>query len=604
MKRYIFDIEADGLLDTITKIHCIVVEDFDTGYMWTFRSDDKINTIQKGLELISSADIIIAHNGTDYDIRAILKLYPKFTYKKLEDTLVMSRVIWSNIKETDFNLARKGNLSTKNIGRHSLEAWGERLKFHKGDYGKTADWSRITDEMVEYCQQDVKVTSKLYHLIQRKQYPQDVLDMEQEIHRLCSEQTEFGFPFNVNKAQRLQSKLMARKAELSQILTREMGIGWITSLGEKVSKRTVKYKDPLRGNETAGCYYTKVKFIEFNPNSRSHLTRQLQHKFGWKPSEFNEDGTPTLDDDILAKMDLPIAKLIGEFLMIQKRLGQLSEGNQAWLSLEKNGKIHGRVNTMGAVTARCTHSDPNLAQIPSCEAPYGKECRELFEAPKGWKQFGTDAAGLELRMLSHYMARWDNGDYGNILLKGDIHSANQQAAGLPTRSNAKTFIYGFLYGAGDEKLAEIINGTRTDGKRLREKFLNNTPALKKLREAVDAAVEKNGQLKAIDGRMLPVRHKHAALNTLLQSAGAIACKMWGIRMHELLKEKGLKHGPDYRQAAFIHDEYQIHFDPNKITAEELGDISRKAILDVTEKLKLRIPLDIDWKVGENYAETH
>lgn len=445
MKRAIFDIEADGFLETVTKIHCIVIQDFDTGAVFVYRSDDKDKTIQKGLDKLNTFDIIIAHNGLDYDIQVIKKLYPKFVTKaRVEDTLVQARVIWSDIKNTDFTLARKGKLSTKNIGRHSLEAWGERLGEYKGDFGKTADWAIITDEMVNYCIQDVKVNAKLYNLIQRKEYPKHVLEMEQEIHRICLEQTAFGFPFNVNKAQKLHAKLMARKAELASILHKEMGSGWVTSLGEKRSKRTVRYKDPLRGNELAGCYYTKVKFVEFNPNSRAHLTRQLQSRFGWKPTEFGEDGLPTLDDDILSKMDLPIAKVIAEFLMIQKRLGQLSEGNQAWLSVEKNGKIHGRVNTMGAITARCTHSDPNLAQIPSNEAPYGHDCRELFEAPKGWKQFGTDAAGLELRMLAHYMAKWDNGEYGNIILNGDIHTVNQHAAGLPTRSNAKTFIYGFL----------------------------------------------------------------------------------------------------------------------------------------------------------------
>lgn len=601
----IFDTETDGFLDQVTKIHCLVIEDYDTGAIFTYRSDDKVNTILKGLEFLKSFKIIVAHNGIDYDIPVIKKLYPNYKFENIiQDTLVYSRVIWSDIKSTDFALHRKGILNAKDIGRHSLEAWGQRLKLLKGDYGKTADWSKIDDDMVKYCELDVKVTSKLYNCIQRQEVKQDVLDMEQQIHSICLEQTKMGFPFNVKKAQKLLGKLMSRKAELYAEIFKELGSGWLVNLGEKVSTRTVKYKDVLRGNESAGSHWTKVKFVEFNPNSRAHLAKRLVEKYNWKPTEFSEDGTPNIDDEILSKMKFPIAPKISEFLMIQKRLGQLAEGRQAWLSVEKEGKIHGRVNTMGAITARCTHSDPNLAQIPSNSAPYGAECRELFEAPRGWKQLGTDASGLELRMLAHYMAKYDDGAYGEIILNGDIHTANQLAAGLPTRNNAKTFIYGFLFGAGAEKIGSIINGNKQRGQQLIDQFLKNIPALKSLREAVSNAVESKGKLKALDGRFIPVRHKHAALNTLLQSAGAIVCKMWVIRVHEILKENGFTHGVEYKQAAYIHDEIQLHYDPNKIDGDKLGQISDQAIKDVGTKLGIRIPLATDYKIGNNYAECH
>jgi len=603
MNIAIFDLETDNLLDKVTKIHCLVIEDFETGIRTRYRSDKGDLII--GLKVLQDAKVIVGHNIMDYDVRVIKKLYPKWSTKaQIVDTLICTRVIWADIKETDFALFRKGTLPAKLIGRHSLDSWGYRIGLHKGDFGKTADWSTLTDEMVDYCDLDVQVTSKLYHIILRKEVPPAVLQMEHDIHAICLKQTEYGFPFDVKKANVLLGRLLSRKAELHEQIFNTLGPSWIVNLGEKCSKRTVKYKDPLRGDESAGCFYTKIKLVDFNPTSRAHLAKRLQEVCGWKPTEFGDDGIPNLDDEILGSMKYPIAALIMEYMTIQKRLGMLAEGKQAWLSLEVDGKIHGSVNTHGAVTTRCTHSNPNLAQIPSNDSAYGKECRELFRAPLGWKQFGSDVAGLELRMLAHYMARYDGGEYGEIILNGDIHTANQQAAGLPTRGNAKTFIYGFLYGAGDEKIGSIVNGNKARGKQLKEQFLKNTPALKSLREAVSETARNKGRLKAIDGRYIPVRHQHAALNTLLQSAGSIVCKMWVIRMHEIMTEKGFTHGIEYKQAAYVHDEIQMHYDPKKINGDDLGEISLQAIKQVGVELGIRIPLATDYKIGDNYAQCH
>ena len=608
----IFDLETDGLYADVTKIHILVIKDFETGVKRRFGPNimglrTPLEPLNLGLTILKNCKIIVGHNILDYDIPVIKKLHPGWsTEAKKVDTLVCVRVIWANIRETDFSLHRKGVLEAKNIGRHSLDAWGQRIKLFKGTYGKTTDWKVYDDEMGDYCELDVDVTDKLYHLILKKAYPESVLQMEHDIHQICLDQTRYGFPFDVAKANKLLAKLQTRKAELHSEIYKALGPYWIVNLGETVSKKTIKYKDPTRASQTVGSSWTKIKIVEFNPNSRAHLAKQLQEKFGWKPTAFGEDGIPNIDDDILEAMikDFPIAKSIQEFLMIQKRVGQLAEGKQAWLSVEVDGLIHGRVNTMGAITCRCTHSDPNLAQIPSNDAPYGHECRELFRAPQGWKQFGSDVAGLELRMLAHYMFPWDQGAYGEIILNGDIHTANQQAAGLPTRGNAKTFIYGFLYGAGDEKIGSIVNGDKKRGKQLKEQFLKNTPALKKLREAVALAVSTKGVLKTIDGRFIPVRHAHAALNTLLQSAGAIVCKMWVIRFHEILREQGFIHGIHFKQAAYVHDEIQIHFDPKVLTGARLGDISLQAIQEVGIKLGIRLPLATDWKEGLNYAECH
>lgn len=603
-KQYVFDIETNGFLEDLDRIHCMWISDFVTGQKWGYRPHE----IKDGLAKLDEANLLVGHNIIAFDIQALHKVYGWKPKCPIFDTLTASRAIWSNIKEQDFALHRRGKISAGNIGRHNLESWGERLGVLKGDYGKTSDWTEFTEEMFTYCQQDVVVNEHLYNRILMKNVPASVLRMEQDIHTICLDQERFGFPFNEREAQKLLAKLLARKAELYDSIYKQLGPCWVVGVADVTSKRTVRYKDPLRGNEIAGADWTKIKVVEFNPNSRAHLGKRLMEVFKWEPTEFGEDGLPTLDDEVLDKLTMPIAKEIGEFLMIQKRLGQLAEGNQAWLSLVKDGKIHGRVNTMGAITARCTHSHPNLAQIPSNSAPYGKECRALFGVENGEYLVGSDVSGLELRMLAHYMAMYDGGAYGEIILNGDIHTANQQAAGLPTRNNAKTFIYGFLYGAGDAKIAEIIGGTARQGKALKDKFLNNTPALKQLREAVANKVKATGTLKALDGRILPVRHQHAALNTLLQSAGAIVCKMWVIQFHQLMREAGYVHGVHYKQAAFVHDELQIRVCAKTFPLVDgksfVGDMCKQAIKQVGEILKVRLPLDGEYAVGKSYAETH
>ena len=290
--------------------------------------------------------------------------------------------------------------------------------------------------------------------------------------------------------------------------------------------------------------------------------------------------------------------------MLNKRLGQLGNGKQAWLKLEKNGKIHGRVNHMGAVTSRCTHSDPNVAQVPSLNAAFGKECRKLFFAPEGYSLLGADASGLELRCLAHYMNRYDGGKYGKEILEGDIHTANQEAAGLATRSQAKTFIYGFLYGAGNEKIGQIINKGAKEGGQIKKRFLAKTPALKKLTEALNNKLEQqHGEkfINGLDGRRIPIRHPHAALNTLLQSAGAIICKRWYATIESMIRSKNYAI-EEVTIVAFVHDEVQIIV--KKGLEGVIGEITKAAIKETELFYNFKCPLDSEFQFGAHWADTH
>ncbi len=581
MKKYIVDIETDGLLDTVSKVHLIVCKDVDTGELKIAKTPMEVFDLSRWLR--SEEHCIIGHNVLGFDFKVLNKLYGlELSNINYIDTLILSRLVLPDLRARDFD-ARA--MDSKLFGSHSLKAWGHRLDLHKGDYGEQdGAWDEVNEQMVEYCINDVELTHKLYDHLMDQKPSIDALELEQEIAHICYEQEWAGFPFDTDKAVVLLSKLKKRAEELRYNLVKAFG-SWVVDEGERKK----------------GLYH-KISIIEFNPNSRQHISKRLQELHGWKPTEFTPSGEPKVDETVLSKLQYPEAKLMSEFLLIQKRIGQLSEGNQGWLKLERKGRLHGRVNTMGSITSRCSHSHPNLAQVPSVHAEYGKECRELFKVVEGYSLVGIDVSGLELRCLSHYMAKFDGGSYGRNLLDGDIHTANQKAAGLSTRDQAKTFIYGFLYGAGDAKVGQIVGKGPRVGRKLKEEFLNKLPALKKLREAVQGKAKKHGYVRGLDRRKVPVRSTHAALNTLLQSAGAIVCKKWLVILHELLRDKGYTYAHDYTQVAFVHDEVQLMVKEEH--AERIGSLAVEAIGLSGEHYGFRIPLTGEFRVGRSWADTH
>jgi DNA polymerase I-like protein with 3'-5' exonuclease and polymerase domains len=312
--------------------------------------------------------------------------------------------------------------------------------------------------------------------------------------------------------------------------------------------------------------------------------------YGWKPEVFTETGRPKVDESTLKDVEIPEAQLIGRYLMLQKRQGQIN----SWLDAldERTGRIHSRVHTMGTVTHRMSSSNPNLQQVTASGKEYGSEMRALFTVPEDKVLVGADLSGLELRCLAHYM-RDEN--YTQEILTGDIHTANQKSAGLDTRDKAKTFIYAFLYGAGDKKIGSIAGGGIEEGKVLKKNFLDNTPALKVLRERVGKASDK-GYLKALDGRHVRVRSEHASLNFLLQSAGAIISKRAWVIFHSLALHL------EYRQLGVIHDEIQLECSPDD--ADEIGSLVVKAMEQTTDYYKLNCPITGEYKIGRSWNETH
>ena len=575
--QIVFDIEANGLKPT--KVWVIVATELDTGETHTF-SGDSLLAFNDYIAGLGECEII-GHNIIDYDIPVLEQLLgTDFSKCKVTDTLVMSRLA---------NPSREGG--------HSLRNWGEKyLNQAKGDH---SDWDNYSQDMVDYCKQDVNVNVLVYKrlLLDLADFGAESISLEHQVQSIISKQIKTGWTLDQEKAFILLAELKEKKYDLEENVQKVFKPlpTFVKEVVPKIKKdgtfSTVGLKFLGDSWTIVNGTFSRIDFPEFNLGSRQQIGRYLQY-FGWQPSQFTDTGQPIVDEAVLSKVKgIPEASLIGEYLMIQKRIAQI----QSWLdAVEDDGRVHGYINPNGAVTGRMTHSSPNMGQVPAVYSPYGRECRDMWTVPNGYKLVGCDASGLELRMLAHYMN--DEG-YTNEILNGDIHTANQLAAGLETRDQAKTFIYAFLYGAGDSKIGSIVGGTKRDGARLKEKFLANTPALRELRERVGVAAGR-GYVLGLDRRRVLIRSEHAALNSLLQSAGAIVMK----KALCLLEEYATIWGIDYRFIGNIHDEIQTEVRQEK--AEVFGRLAVSCIQAAGNHFNLNCPLTGDYKVGNTWADTH
>lgn len=613
----VFDIETDGFLDVLTRIHCLVIK--DTGNGEITRYNDQKNgrpPVSQGLAMLQTAMAIgvpiCGHNVIDFDIPAILKLYPEFRVKQslVVDTIVVTRVTHPDTWDIDNKLRRSGKLPGNLAGRHSLEAWGHRLGVMKGDF--KGPWEVWTPEMEDYNEQDVVVTDALrLRMEASKVRPDDTcLELEHAVAWIISRQKAHGFLFDREKAEALYVKLAKRRVELEGRL---QGVFPPFYVMEKV-------KTPKRDNLTRGYVkdapFTAVRLTLFNPGSRHHVANRLKHRYGWKPTDFTTTGEPKIDEGVLRAMSFPEAKLLEEFFTVDKRIGQIAEGKEAWFNhVKADGRIHGSVNPNGAVTGRMTHAYPNVAQTPAVYSPYGKECRACFTVAPGKLQVGADAAALEGCCLAGFMAKYDDGAYVYVVTKGrkeegtDVHSTTKRAIEIDSREDAKTWFYAYLYGAGDEKLGSIITKMRAPSKnrkrgaQSRASFVKNLPALGMLVKAVKGAAKKRkGFLRGLDGRWLPVRSDHAALNTLLQSAGAVLMKRALVILDNNLQKEGYAPGTNYEFIANVHDEWQLEVDEG--IAEKIGAMAVDAIRLAGESFGFRCPLSGEYRVGRTWADTH
>jgi DNA polymerase I len=615
MLNLICDIETNGLLHELDRVHCIVLRDVETGEVHSCADQDGYLPLQRALDLVSKADQLVGHNLINFDMRALKKVYPGLTMRSgcdIVDTLILSRVLWPELEPVDDQ--KFCYIDKKYRGRHSLAAWGERLgvakiKFkeeQKKDKNVTNVWAEWSKAMQTYCEGDTLVSLRLHEYFLTQELDSRCHELEHEFAKIMALQEEFGFPFNEKAAFALVNTLKARRAELDS----QLQDVFPPVIEERISAKTGR---PL-----------KSKVTVFNPASRPQTAERLRQLYPEITFEETEKGNPKVDDDVLEILGerYPEAKLLGEYQLLNKRLGQLADGKEAWLKhcrLYGDGRIHGQVVTNACISGRCSHRSPNMAQVPSVGHAFGAECRALFYAPDNWLLVGTDASGLELRALGAWLAHFDDGEYAKLVSTEsfDIHTYNAKLFGIfdgegdipkATRDLSKRLIYALLYGAGAKKVGSVIDISAAEqdqyeiGKRTIDTFYKNLPAIKKLKDKIDERITTKGYLIGIDGRHLQIRSRHSALNQLLQSTGAVSVKKATTILYNDLSQAGLCWGIDYAFVAHVHDEIQALVKPEYI--QVFKDMSIDSFRKSGEYFQLRCPFTGEAREGKNWMETH
>ena len=565
MKVLIFDIEGNGLNEvTITKtkaikeadtIWCAAIHDLSNGKTTGYKQEE----IPKFINELEEADLVVGHNIVNYDLPLLRRLYGDFNVNFC-DTLIVSRLMWPD----------KPMLPNQS---HSLKSWGMLLGDNKQDY--TGGFDAYSDEMLKYCMQDTVVSAKVYEYQEEfRNKNAKSIKMEHKVAEIIAEQTENGFSFDLKRAQQLEQELLMHKVstedDMQTIFPDEVEERWSDKTGKRL----------------------KDKVTVFNPGSRQQIASRLNNKYGWDYPT-TDKGNPKVDRTVLSKLSYPEAQVLVQYFDNTKLMSQVSD----WIiraQASRDGKIHGSLNTLGTVTGRMSANNPNMQQVSS-----DRRARSLFVPSKNWVLVGADLSGLELRMLAHYLEKYDGGAYADQILNGDIHTHNQNAMGLDTRNLAKSAIYCFLYGGGDAKFGSVINTNAANAKKIKQQLLVNIPGLKQVVDECRFSTHARGSVRPFDWRDIPVRSEHAALNTLLQSSGAHIAKLWACYAHEELNKK---FKDQWRWVANVHDEVQIECSPD--IAHDLG---REVISCATKAghfFNCKILIEAEYNIGNNWSETH
>ena len=601
------DVETDGLLLDMTTIWCLAIAD-EHGQLDGYADQPGYKPLREGIARLRAADRIIGHNFMGFDLWAINKVYPgTVRMEQITDTLILSRLE---------NPEREAG--------HSLASWGERMGFAKGHH---EDWTKFSPEMFDYCLQDVRVTAKTFRALDALMRQSGVnweqsIDLEHKVAFILGLQYLHGFRLDVNACFELETKLRIESEALTDgmqsvfppiMVPLKGDWNWDTRTWDNVLFVEPKVSNKTRGTEK-GVPYTKIELETFNPGSREQIARRLSMTSSWKPTKCTANGTPMIDEKVLDEIGTTEAKTLNRSFRLTKMLGQIADGKNGWLKLvTPAGRIHGSVNGIGCRTNRMSHFAPNMAQVD-------KEMRTVWLPDEGHVLVGVDGAGLELRMLAHYLFPWDLAAYGKMVVHGkkedgtEIHSVNQRLAGLAKRDDAKTLIYAMFYGGGDIKLGSIVKPDGTDnqkrlaGAKLRRKIMSGTPGFEKLVDGCKMRHDTRGFLIGLDGRRLMSNSQHSALNTLLQGAGAIVMKMALVLFHfELAPKEGLVDETTWLPRGFgycanVHDEVQFSVAPK--LAPTVGALFADAIRLAGERLNMKCPLAGTLETGSNWHDTH
>ena len=582
--KVVFDIETDGLDATV--IHVLVAKELGVKGNYIIRGPKAFAKFAEGVTHW------IAQNGIGFDIPVVEKLWGyKIPLAKTTDTLVLSRL---------FDPQRKGG--------HSLKAWGERLGDFKTDFD---DWSHYSEEMKNYCKQDVHVTELLYNELMRegKAFSQASINLEHMVHSIMCEQEANGFELDIDKAQEIYTVCL-KEANRIEADIKEFMVPIAVPVKEvnvKYTKAGNIYSNQLLEGQNVQGDYTKITWQEFNLDSPVQINKRLDRE-GWKPTIKTDGGDfyKICPENLATIPDTAPQAVKG--LKAWKILKTRWKLAQEWLEKSQgDGRVHGQVITTGAVTHRAAHRGPNMANIPSVphskagimwkmDGMYAAECRQVFKVPEGKLLVGTDAAGIQLRVLAHYM---NDPVYTEQVIDGDIHTFNMEALGryCKDRPTAKTFIYAFLLGAGVGKIAEILECNGGQANKSMQNFYDTLPTLKRLKSEASRAASM-GWMKGLDGRILKIGSDHLALSVYLQGGETVIMRLANVFWQKQAKKEGI----NFKQCAWVHDEWQTEVDADQ--AERLGEIQVQSIKDAGTFFKLNCPMDGEAKIGKNWLETH
>jgi hypothetical protein len=639
-KELLFDLETDGLLSDVSVIHCGSVLNMKSGVQTSYGPTQ----IPELIDELKSADVLIGHNICGFDVPVLEKLHGyEGGVQQYIDTLSVSQVLYPGSRKTSIlrvldikSMKGVGNthvMPTEFIGRHSLKAWCHRLKL--GDAGKAdydGGWESFSQEMMDYCDQDVRANAILLKHFLAKPWPVAVYYTESMMTYILTRQSKFGIGFDEDTAIELMADLTQKRADLTRELQAVFPPIQVPEGRPKQWKKNMtcrKYKEGEDGwfpPRIKGEWHQKMKTQEFNPGSTQHVAARLIERYEWEPQAFTPGGQAQVTDEILRDLPWPEAKQCADYQIVKSALSYISTGDTAWLKLVRDGRIHGRVQACGAVTHRASHSQPNLANVPKVDKAYGKECRALFVAgggstPLNYKLVGCDASSLQLAIYAHYVSKYDGGLLAELVEgeDADPHEYMRKASGLYYRENQKTLTYATWFGAQSYKQGQIVlldwrmafDAGLTDepvpglrqaaalGVAVNARMLNNMKGFEDMAKACSKSALR-GYIVALDGRRIPVTQERLALLTLLQGNEAVVMKTAYLIAYERLNDE-IKAGTAH-PALWVHDEFQWVCHPT--LADSVGQALSECITEAGQKLGLRLNLGAKYKVGDSWAETH
>ena len=607
--KLVYDIETDGL--EATTIWCIVAYNMDSGVTYKFADTGTYHgSVRDGVRFLCNADLLIGHNILGFDNRIVDALYgTKLLDKRCHDTLIMSQV-----------------LRYKRTHTHGLKAWGEKLGNYKISYD---DWSGFSPEMMKYCVQDVMLNVEIYKKLleevakisSRQPLIKKGLEIEHDTAKFNAKMRMSGWNFDLERARETQRRMLERMNEIEGIVEPQMGLRTVYIDKEP---KTPKYKKNGEYNNHTCRWLTEYLGRDVQPGD-THLmapgtefqrTQEVQIEMGqidlvkewllsigWKPDEYQKKKIgfewvtmgPKLTTTSLSLLG-EIGELVDEYYTIRSRQAVLT----GWIEDLKSGRLHGNMSVCGTPTFRCRHS--TIVNLPAVTAKWGKELRELLKADDGMVLVGCDSAGNQLRGLCHYVR---NDGFTNEVINGDQHQRNADVLGC-SRPIAKSYLYAYLFGAGDAKLGQVLTGKANPnlGKKSKVEFAKSIRGLNELRRKLGDVWKKtkfnngDGWFPALDGRPIFCNSEHQTLNYLLQSAEAITCKAAVSFQMEEIKKAGIQAEP----RIFYHDEVAWQCKPED--AGIVGEILQRSFKEAPAWFGVECMDGGEAVIGDNYAAVH